>query len=79
MASLIKYMAGIVLFLVMNVMTANSTDPNKEIAVLLEDLSVELQIVQMFYRTENNSLYQRLNKLSQDLKAGTLHRVSHNF
>ncbi|WP_213524270.1 hypothetical protein [Nonlabens sp.] len=70
MASLIKYMTGIVLFLVMNVMTANSTDPNKEIAVLLEDLSVELQIVQMFYRTENNSLYQRLNKLSQDLKAG---------
>lgn len=56
MISLIKYIAWISLLLFMNLLTANPTDPNKEITLLLENLSNELQEVQAFYETQNHSL-----------------------
>lgn len=69
MISLIKYIAWISLLLFMNLLTANPTDPNKEITLLLENLSNELQEVHAFYETQNHSLYKRLNKLSQALQS----------
>lgn len=69
MISLIKYIAWISLLLFMNLLTANPTDPNKEITLLLENLSNELQEVHAFYETQNHSLYKRLNKLSRALQS----------
>ncbi|WP_438968635.1 hypothetical protein [Nonlabens sp.] len=71
MTSLIRFVVLAALFLVTNVMTANPTDPNKEFNLLIEDLSQELQEVQAFYETQNNSLYQRLNELSKALQANS--------
>lgn len=71
MTSLIRFVVLAALFLVTKVMTANPTDPNKEIRLLIENLSDELQEVQAYYETQNNSLYERLNELSKALQANS--------
>jgi hypothetical protein len=67
MKQLVKNIALLVIIFASTHVHASTNDPNEEITIIIEELSSELQEVQSFYEILNYTLYQRLDKLSNDL------------
>jgi hypothetical protein len=67
MKRLVKNIALLIIIFVSTHVHAFTNDPNKDITIIIEELSLELQEVQSLYEILNYTLYQRLDKLSNDL------------